>query len=362
MVQMQNKTLVSKKRNLMLPYAVEAKRQSFNALLHKFFLFCKGVTDKPEQRGLPFIPNEILHHIWSFCKPIKKLKNVVGKINPIIKTVEKVHKLRHGKYRVVRGPYKHKYDDKFIKEAAQLKLIVAESYDAEKYLRLANLYFLTREAEIVKREYDMGSLVRERKYQAFWKGDSLQKELVLEINRDKGIPHGYALKKYDGSGLGRNVFVVYYQGHFDHGKKVGLWKEITCQSTQTVMNYSEPSPRFCLEYVQDLNGEIILQGKGNMEGKKKVGKWKYYYQDNDRKDDYAIVKYKDAGSAVYKEYTAEQLTRKCIARKKGNKTELSWEVSDEEVKVKVKTTTKTKTTTRVKTNRKTTKVKVTVSM
>ena len=72
---------------------------------------------------------------------------------------------------------------------------------------------------------------------------------------------------------------VRYVGQFDHGKEVGTFKYYSAATSDfpiVVRAYNKENDIVDVKFYQE-NG--LLQSKGLMKGKKRIGKWFYYHED-----------------------------------------------------------------------------------
>lgn len=91
-----------------------------------------------------------------------------------------------------------------------------------------------------------------------------------------GNRHGYWSKNYDGTEQKR------YEGQFNHGKEVGLFKYYKLERKKSVLSatkeFNENDSTALVKFFTS-KGKLVSQGK--MNGKLYVDKWLYYHKNND---------------------------------------------------------------------------------
>lgn len=108
-----------------------------------------------------------------------------------------------------------------------------------------------------------------------------------EINKldSNGAPHGVWKKYYEGTQQ------IRYEGEFKHGKEVGEFR-FYCEKCKNkpvaIKNFNKNNNIAAVEYF-DLKGNTI--SKGEMDGKKRIGKWVTYHKNS--KTPMVIETYKD---------------------------------------------------------------------
>lgn len=93
---------------------------------------------------------------------------------------------------------------------------------------------------------------------------------------ESGKRHGIWKKNFD------NTKVLRYEGQFQHGKEVGtfkFYKNIKGQSVLTASKVFNENDHTAEVTFFSSKGKVISEGK--MNGKKFIGKWKYYHNNSD---------------------------------------------------------------------------------
>ncbi|WP_248723362.1 toxin-antitoxin system YwqK family antitoxin [Seonamhaeicola sp. ML3] len=94
---------------------------------------------------------------------------------------------------------------------------------------------------------------------------------------DNGKRHGVWKKNFEGTK------VLRYKGQFNHGKEIGtfqFYKNIKGKAVLTASKVFDAHSNFAEVKFFSSNGKVISEGK--MDGKKYVGKWKYYHNNSDK--------------------------------------------------------------------------------
>ena len=72
---------------------------------------------------------------------------------------------------------------------------------------------------------------------------------------------------------------IRYQGKFNHGKEVGVFKYFSAASSDHPVVIKEYNPDNSIAEVSFYNLNGLLESKGKMDGKRRVGKWLFYHED-----------------------------------------------------------------------------------
>lgn len=104
---------------------------------------------------------------------------------------------------------------------------------------------------------------------------SFSQNIVNQFNKD-GERHGYWSKDFDGTKEKR------YEGNFDNGKEIGLFKYFKLDNKKSVLSATK------LFNTEDNKAEVKfftskgkLVSEGLMDGTLFIGKWIYYHKNND---------------------------------------------------------------------------------
>ncbi len=94
------------------------------------------------------------------------------------------------------------------------------------------------------------------------------------------------INQFDSNGKRHGVWRKYYtnkriryQGKFNHGKEIGTFKYYSAASSDYPVVIKEYSQDNDIADVSFYSEEGILQSKGKMQGKKRIGKWLYFHED-----------------------------------------------------------------------------------
>ncbi|RPE00870.1 toxin-antitoxin system YwqK family antitoxin [Aureibaculum marinum] len=95
-----------------------------------------------------------------------------------------------------------------------------------------------------------------------------------DINQldENGERHGVWRKYYSNKR-------IRYQGTFNHGKEIGTFKYYSAAQSDFPIVIKEFKENSDIAEVSFYNDNGLLQSKGKMQGKNRVGKWLYYHED-----------------------------------------------------------------------------------
>lgn len=72
---------------------------------------------------------------------------------------------------------------------------------------------------------------------------------------------------------------IRYQGEFNHGKEVGVFKYFSAANSDHPVVIKKYNPNNSIAEVSFYTLSGFLESKGNMKGKNRVGKWFFYHED-----------------------------------------------------------------------------------
>jgi len=95
------------------------------------------------------------------------------------------------------------------------------------------------------------------------------------------------INQFDSYGKRHGVWIKYYKsnksirykGKFNHGKEIGVFKYYDINNDKTPVIIREFNSDNNFENVSFYSKDGILQSKGKMQGKIRIGKWTYYHKD-----------------------------------------------------------------------------------
>lgn len=94
------------------------------------------------------------------------------------------------------------------------------------------------------------------------------------------------INQFDANGKRHGIWKKYYnnkriryQGKFNHGKEVGVFKFFSAASSDHPVVIKEFNLNNNLAEVRFYNEDGVLLSKGKMDGKKRVGKWLFFHED-----------------------------------------------------------------------------------
>jgi len=106
---------------------------------------------------------------------------------------------------------------------------------------------------------------------------NVQAQQVYNQNNEDGLRHGKWKKNFE------NTKQVRYEGQFEHGKEIGLFKFYKLVSKKSILTATKAfNSNNQIAEVTFLasNGKVI--SKGRMNGKNYIGEWLYYHNDSDK--------------------------------------------------------------------------------
>lgn len=94
------------------------------------------------------------------------------------------------------------------------------------------------------------------------------------------------INQYDTEGNRNGIWKKYYknkrlryQGKFSHGKEIGVFKYFSAAKSDHPIAIKKYNPENSIAEVSFYNENGIIESKGKMDGKKRVGKWLFYHED-----------------------------------------------------------------------------------
>lgn len=104
---------------------------------------------------------------------------------------------------------------------------------------------------------------------------------------ESGLRHGKWTKNFEGTNQ------VRYQGQFEHGKEVGVFKFYQMVGKKSILAATKEFDENGIAHVTYLSLKKLPISEGKMNGKKYIGKWVYYHKNS--KQPMTIENYNDEG-------------------------------------------------------------------
>jgi len=94
------------------------------------------------------------------------------------------------------------------------------------------------------------------------------------------------INQFDSNGKHHGIWKKYYknkrvryQGKFNHGKEIGVFKYFSAANSEYPIVIKEYNPDNSIAEVRFYRPDGLLESKGKMDGKNRVGKWLFYHED-----------------------------------------------------------------------------------